>query len=234
MTIENFKLNESREREPILDVNILSLNRCETIDEMVERIETAKGVIDTVLLGEYNFEVEEVLNDIEKIKNTAEKNKTTIILTPDNQFGRKATWNQINQEFVGTGATIEQTDLPDDYIPETVGVYVDPSGFIYVFPKTWERMPVHRIPNTNIGVTICGEINNIKPEHLEGVRILYNPSREGDDPFLRFRMLHRYGDSPLTREKVGQNMLEHEYYSSLLDDSKHPQDDDYDPVRDTR
>lgn len=75
----------------------------------------------------------------------------------------------------------------DDFEANSVGFYFGSDGSIYAFPKQWEDVPVHRIPNTNIGVSICGEVNHIKPEHLKCIGLLLNPSRENDDPFMRAR-----------------------------------------------
>lgn len=237
MNIEKQGLKfESREKAPILDVNIVFLSYCQTIDEMIERIKAAKAEnkVDSVLLQEYDFKVEEVLTELEKIRETARQNNVDIILAPDNQFGRDISWGQIKKEFQAQDATIEETTMPDEHQPETIGVFVDKTGFTYIFPKTWNlknvHKPVHRIPNTKIGVTICGEIGRIKPEDLENINILYNPSREGDDPYLKFRMLYRYGTKPLTREKVVGILLEDAYYKNLLDDSQYdPQSPDYIP-----
>lgn len=232
---------ESRENVSNLDVNIVSLSYCKTIDQLVDRIEAAKaeGKIDSVLLGEYDFSVEEVVSDLEKIKETARQNNVDIILAPDNQFGRNVSWGQIRHEFLQAGAMIEETAMPDEHQPETIGVFVSKTGSTYVFPKTWHinevHKPVHRIPNTKIGVTICGEIHHIKPEDLEGINVLYNPSREGDDPYLKFRMLYRHDVEPLTREKVANIMLEDTFYKSLLDDSQYdPEDPDYIEEDDSR
>jgi len=233
MNIEGLKF-ESREQEPELDVNIVSLNYCQSVDEMIERIEAAKteGAVDSVVLGEYDFKVEEVLSELTNIQETARQNNVDIILAPGNQFGRDVSWGQIKQEFQEHAATIEETAMSDEHKPETIGVFVSKTGFTYVFPKTWHlkevHRPVHKIPNSKVGVTICGEIGHIKPEDLENIDILYNPSREGDDPYLKFRMLHRHGAEPLTREKIKSILLEDTYYRSLLDDSQYdPQSPDY-------
>jgi hypothetical protein len=232
---------ESREKEPALDLKIVSLNYCSTVDEMVERIAAAKQEeeIDSVVLGEYNFKVEEVVSQLEKIKEAAQKNNASIIMAPDNQFGRDVSWGQIKKEFQEKGATTEETTMPDEHNPETIGVFVDKTGFVYAFPKTWHlpevHKPVHKIPNTKIGVTICGEIGEIQSADLENINVLYNPSREGDDPYLKFRMLHRHGQEPLTREAVVSILMEDTFYQNLLDDSKNnPTDPDYIEEYDSR
>lgn len=230
------------EKEKALDLNIVSLNYCETIDRMVDLVEkaTLEGRVDTVMLGEYNFTVDEVLGELQKIQNLAWEKGVDVILAPDNnELGRKLTWGELKQEFQGSGVSIEQTSLADNHKPETIGMFVGKHGLTYAFPKTWHRKevhnPVHKIPDTTIGVTICGETGHIKPEDLEGINILYNPSREGDDPYLKFRMLQRYGNQPLTKEVVSGILLEDPFYKSLLDDSQYnPSDPNYDPKYDSR
>lgn len=215
------------EKEKILDITIVSLNHCESINQMIHLVEqvSIEGQLDTVILGEYNFTVDEVLGELEKIQNLARSKNIDIILAPDNnESGGKLTWGELKQQFQDHGVNIEQTSLAEDYRPETVGVYVGKNGFTYAFPKTWHREevhnPVHRIPNTTIGVTICGEIGHIQPQDLEGVKILYNPSREGDDPSLKYRMMVQYGNA--TKEDIAKALAQEEEYDYLLES-----DEDY-------
>ncbi len=233
---------ESRpEKEPALDLNIASLNLCETVDQMIERIESARkeSGVDVVVLGEYNFKVEDVLNQLEKIKEAARGNRADIVMAPDNEFGRNLSWGELKSELQANGIAVEESPVPDEYKPQSVGVFIDKAGAAYAFPKTWHlgnvRRPVHKIPGTSIGITICGEIGEIQPQDLEGLTVLYNPSREGDDPYLKFRMLHRHGSGELTREAVAALLKNDTYYQSLLDDSQYnPDDPDYIPEYDSR
>ena len=215
------------EKEKTLDLNIVSLNYCESIDQMVELVEQAtfEGRVDMVMLGEYNFTVDEILGDLAKIQSLAKSKNVDIILAPDNnEAGRKLTWDELKQQLQDQEINIEQTSLSGDYRPETVGIYIGKNGFTYAFPKTWHREevhnPVHKIPGTTIGVTICGEIGHIQPEDLEGINILYNPSREGDDPSLKYRMMVKYGNA--NKEDIAKALSQEEEYGYLLES-----DEDY-------
>ena len=220
------------ERERALDLNIISLNHCKTIDEMIEIVETAsrEGHVDTVMLAEYNFTVDEVLAELKKIETLAKDNSVDIILAPDSH---DVDWEEFQKRFKGEGRSVEENGFNSR---DSIGIFVSKNGLTFAFPKSWQRNPVHKIPGTSIGVTICGEIGTIEPKDLEGINILYNPSREADDPLLKFRMLQKYSDQPLTREAVANLLLENEFYQALLDDSKNPKpgDSDYDPELDTR
>jgi len=223
---ENYQ--ESKvEKEKTLDLNIVSLNYCESIDQMIELVEqaTIEGHIDTVMLGEYNFTVDEILGDLAKIQSLAKSKNVNVILAPDNnEMGRKLTWDELKQQLQNQGVNIEQTSLSGDYKPETIGIYIGKNGFTYAFPKTWHREevhnPVHKIPGTTIGVTICGEIGHIQPEDLEGINILYNPSREGDDPSLKYRMMVKYINA--TKEDIAKALSQEGEYGYLLES-----DEDY-------
>ena len=241
MSMEHPPFQESKvEKEKILDLNIVSLNHCETIDNALSRINEAasEGKVDAVMLGEYDLRVEDTLAGLDQIKVAAQQRSTDIIIAPDNQSGKRMPWGELKKELQAHGIAVEKTDMPDDHIPETVGLYVSKTGNTYAFPKTWHleqvHRPLHKIPNTNIGVTICGEINFIKPEDLEGVNILFNPSREGDDPYLKFRMLYRHGSQSLTKENIASILLEDPYYENLLDDEQNsPNNLNYDAKYDS-
>ncbi len=203
-------IQKNREQERTLDVNILSLNFCQTVDEMIGLIEQncLEGPIDTVILGEYDFKVEEVLAELNRLKSLAEQKGIDIILAPANQFGRDLTWGELKTEFEAHKIEVEPTNMPPENQPETVGMFIGKNGFTYAFPKTWhqpqEHKPVHKIPGTAIGVTICGEIHEIEPADLAGIKILYNPSREKDDPYLKYRMMLQYRNA--TRKDIAQSL----------------------------
>jgi len=223
---ENYQ--ESKvEKESALDLSIVSLNYCESVDHMVEIIEQASlnSHVDTVMLGEYNFTVDEILSELEKVQKLAISKNVDIILAPDNnESGHKLTWEELKQQLQDHGVNIEQTSLTGDYQPETIGFYVSKNGFTYAFPKTWHREevhnPVHKIPDTTIGITICGEIGHIQPQDLEGINILYNPSREGDDPSLKYRMMVKYGNA--TKEDIAKALAQEGEHDYLLES-----DEDY-------
>ncbi len=232
MSIERPKNYESKvEKEKVLDLNIISLNYCKTTDEMIGIIEDAsrEGRVDTVILGEYNFKVDEVLADLKKIEALAKDKKVDIILAPDSH---DMSWEEFQKRFQGEGRSVEEEGVDSR---DSIGIFVGRDGLTFAFPKSWHRHPVHKIPGTHIGVTICGEIGTIKQKDLEGIHVLYNPSQEADDGFLKFRMLQKYGNQPLTREIVSQLLLEKEYYRAMLDDSQYnPNDPEYVPELDSR
>ncbi|MSU75619.1 MAG: hypothetical protein EXS55_03840 [Candidatus Magasanikbacteria bacterium] len=224
--------HESRmEKEGALNLNIVSLNHCKTIDDMIGIVETAsrEGRVDTVILAEYNFKVDEVLAELKNIEALAKDQSVDIILAPDSH---DMNWEEFQKRFQSEGRAVEKNDYNNR---DSIGIFVGKNGLTFAFQKSWQSNPVHKIPNTSIGVTICAEIGIIKPKDLEGISILYNPSREADDPFLKFRMLQKYSNPPLTREAVARLLLEDEYYKALLDDSQYdPNDPEYVPELDTR
>jgi len=232
MSIERPEHHETKfEKEKVLDLNIISLNHCKTIDEMISIVETAsrEGHVDTVMLAEYNFKVDAVLDELKKIEALARDKHVDIILAPDSH---DMSWEEFQKQFLGEGRTVEQDGVDSR---DSIGIFVGKNGLTFAFPKSWHKKPVHKIPNSKVGVTICGEIGTIKPEDLEGINILYNPSQEADDRYLKFRMLQRYGNQPLTKEAVAQLLLEKEYYKALLDDSQYdPNDPEYVHESDTR
>ncbi|MDD2785856.1 MAG: hypothetical protein PHS79_03100 [Patescibacteria group bacterium] len=232
MSIERPKNYESKvEKEKVLDLNIISLNYCKTIDEMIGIIEDAsrEGRVDTVILGEYNFKVDEVLANLKKIEALAKDKKVDIILAPDSH---DMSWEKFQKLFQDEGRSVEEEGVDSR---DSIGIFVGRNGLTFAFPKSWQRNPVHKIPGTHIGVTICGEIGTIQPKDLEGINVLYNPSQEADDGFLKFRMLQKYGNHTLTKEIVAQLLLEKAYYRAMLDDSQYdPNDPEYVPELDSR
>lgn len=214
-----------------MDLNIISLNYCKTIDEMIGIIEDAsrEGRVDTVILGEYNFKVDEVLANLKKIEALAKDKKVDIILAPDSH---DMSWEKFQKLFQDEGRSVEEEGVDSR---DSIGIFVGRNGLTFAFPKSWQRNPVHKIPGTHIGVTICGEIGTIQPKDLEGINVLYNPSQEADDGFLKFRMLQKYGNHTLTKEIVAQLLLEKAYYRAMLDDSQYdPNDPEYVPELDSR
>jgi len=174
-------------------------------------------------LEEYTFKIEEVLADIQKLKDAA-LNGTDIIMAPDNHHSRWATWGVIKKELQDSGILVEDTEMADNHKPETLGIFIGKDGIAYAFPKTWAARPVHKIPGTKIGVTICSEINYVKPEDLDGISVLYNPAKDKDERYLKFRMLHKHGAEPLTREGMAIILMKDPLYMDLLDDSKNTPD----------
>lgn len=96
----------------------------------------------------------------------------------------------VRGEFIGSDYSKE------DFEADSVGFYFSKDGKIHAFPKQWEDSPYHKIPgNDDVTISICGEINSLTPEDIAEFKILLNPSREGDDPYISARMRYQEGES---------------------------------------
>lgn len=211
-TPEEIKIEEEvKEKEKSIDLNIVTLYTLPSVDMAIEKLEeiSKEGKIDTAVLMEFNFTVDEIIKDLDKLVDFAKNNQTDIVLAPDNRR-KNLDWGQLKKELQESKIAIEEENVPDDDKPESVGLFIRKDGFVYAFPKSWKQKPIHKIPDTNIAVTICGEIGTIRPEdieNLEGVDIIYNPSLEGDDGDLKFRILQKYGEKPLTKETIAEMLV---------------------------
>jgi hypothetical protein len=92
--------------------------------------------------------------------------------------GIPPSWGAMKRMLACNKINIERQDGADKLFPESIGLWFSPDGAVFAFPKSFWQMPVHRIPGGKTAVSICGEINCIKENDLEGVRIIYNPSKE--------------------------------------------------------
>ncbi len=213
MQFESYSNKESDVEEvKKLEVKISTVNvdcrSFENFKTMVEKT-TASRKVDLFLLKEFDFEVDYVFAHIEDFNRLAREKGVDIILAPNNQrlMGPKFTWGEIKRKLNDKKVEYEHLAIPDDHVPESLGLFFGKNGQMYVFPKSnglpvEQIRPVHKIPNTEIGVTICGEIWSIKPEDLDGISILYNPSAEADSmPSLSQIMLHRAMGSNHSREE---------------------------------
>jgi len=81
----------------------------------------------------------------------------------------------------------EEKAYDDELKSDSIGFYFGKNGTAYAFPKQWQDGPIHRIPETKLIVSICGEINHLNADELSEKTIVLNPSREDDDPFMRAR-----------------------------------------------
>ena len=120
-----------------------------------------------------------------------------IVLAADNQHRQvgdefqQVPWEVRKKEIQNAGAFLLDEGIRPEEVKDSIGFFFSKDGSIYAFPKTWEH-PIHQIPNTKIAVAVCGEISYLKPEdlqELQNIDLIYNPSREGDDPYLRYRMI---------------------------------------------
>ncbi len=209
---------EQREHKK-LNIEVGFLYGCNSVKEVPELLEESlkEGPLDTVMFNEYTFKLEEILDNKENLTSLAKEKKVNFIMTPDNRFEEGINWGKTKEKFQQSSIPFEENDISDDFKPEAIGFYFNREGVIYAFPKVWKKNPVHRIPNTNIGITICGELHDIRAEDIKDIDILYNPSREGDDPHLqkRLKLARQYKEQgKITKEMVEKLFSEH--YSRLL------------------
>jgi hypothetical protein len=239
MKNQELSLEGKIEKEKQLKLDVLFLHGCKTADDVLSRIDELMegGDVETLMLDEYELEVNDVINSGDRLSAVAQEKTINIVMAPDNNDENQKTvsWEDRKQQLQAAGISFEEDTIPEDGRLETIGFFFGKDGRKYAFPKMmWGARSVHKIPETDIGVTICGEINHIKPEELEDIRVLYNPSREADDPYLKYRMLG-LSNPNITREEIVQEMMKDDFYASYLDDSKWSEDDEiYDPKLDSR
>ena len=210
MDLEKIKNSAPRpEKKKELSFEILTINEVGDLEDLFEAVERAnqKHQLDLVMIREYRYPLGHLVKNIKHLSQIAKEKKIDFIFAPENESaGKVLSWGEIKTQLRGKGIAVEDSDLPDEAEPETVGLFISRKGTSYLFPKTWQRSdvhrPVHRIPGTKIGVTICGEIHEIKPEDLEGIDVLYNPSREGDDIYARFRTLYESKKGKISRDQM--------------------------------
>lgn len=215
---------EQQEKEKLIDLNIVALSTLSTVDEMIDRLNEINdnNKVDAAVLMEFNFNVGEIVKDLERITKFAKDFEIDIVMAPDN-IRENLSWGELKRKFHRSKINVEENDIQDDYHPMSVGFFIGKDGFTYAFPKTWDQKPIHKIPGTDVAVTICGEINHIKPEdldNLEGVNVIYNPAREGDDPYLKFRILQEFGDKPVTKEAIIELLIKNDGFANPDDDEK--------------
>ena len=214
------------ERSPDHRLEIVFPGKCETVDSLLARLDSiTRGADDiTVLLQEFDLNFDEVFSRNMDIADKAKEKHLTIIMAVENRIkstGVGVDWEQRLGELSGKGIETETNANPLSNGADSIGFYFDGSGRVYCFPKSWQNHPVHKIPGTKIGVTICGEIGHVKPEDIDGLDVLYNPSREADDPYLTYRMMGLCNPN-VTRDDIIQEMRtgsNRSIYLEMLDDS---------------
>lgn len=183
--------------KPKTDIRIGLFYKCKNVDELPDLLTEAlkEGPLGTVMFKEFVMDIDDVLKNIEKLRLISQERNIDLIIAPKNNknYGynenhKGTSWGQIKNNLKEKGIVLEETDFPEDECPDTFGLAVQKNGSIFVFPKSLEKKPLHRIPNTNTGITICGEIDHIKSEDLEGIDLIYNPSEEEDDLLISARM----------------------------------------------
>lgn len=160
---------------------------------------------DVVLLDEFRGTSYYIMENWQSLSAIAKRSGSDIVMAPEHYWSsQQEPWNKFAGKLESAGIRVEQVDEPE--VPDSVGFFFSKTGMAYAFPKLWAKKPLHRIPNTDIGITICGEINHIKPELLDGISLLLNPSLEGDDPSMGVRDMIMAGypqDTVLEQSKFG-------------------------------
>ncbi|MBI5457057.1 hypothetical protein HY969_04950 [Candidatus Kaiserbacteria bacterium] len=245
------------ERDPN-ETRILVGFNCEKVDNLLQLVEReARNEPSLVMLKEFDLAVDDAIRHFADLRESAKKHHINIILAPANPAVRigpepsmagweraggddrteqvtyaRENWATLKKKIRASDPSveIEQEAIPESDEPESMGMYFGKDGRVFVFPKSWAARPVHVVPGTSTGISICGEIRDAKPEHLVGIETLYNPSRENDDPWLSLRMQGLAGEVP-TRDEIRNQLLQNPNYNYLLDDSRYPTDRSYDPAR---
>ena len=213
------------EKEKKLDVSIGFLFNCHTVDGLAEKLDlaTKEGKLDLAMLDEYDLSIEEVNAKLQRISGMAKEKMLDIILAADNKHRqqgdefKRISWDIRKEEIKSSGAVLLNEGITAEEINDSVGYYFGKDGNVYAFPKTWEH-PIHPIPGTKIAVAICGEIGYLKPEQLEDldINVIYNPSRERDDPFLKYRMLG-LSNPNMTDEEIHAELVKNETFKKLAE-----------------
>jgi hypothetical protein len=217
-------VESSAEKEKQLNLDVVFIHYPKSVEDMLNKLESASTDenTDTAMLDEYAFNFQEIIDSVKQISQIAKAKNINLVMAPDNTEKTdgqllQIEWGQRKRQLQEAGIEVEDIDIPDDFKPETIGFYFNGAGQVYVFPKVWDIQPVHKIPNTKIGISICGEIGRIKEQDLDGIDVLYNPSREKDDPNLRYRMMGQY-NKDITREDIAEELRENDdYYKNLFE-----------------
>jgi hypothetical protein len=190
------------------------------VDGLAKKLDlaTKEGKLDSVMLDEYDLSIEEVNTNLQRISGMAKEKMVDIILAADNKYRqqggefKRISWDIRKEEIKSSGAVLLDEGITAEEINDSVGYYFEKDGNVYAFPKTWEH-PIHPIPGTKTAVVICGEIVYLKPEQLEDldINVVYNPSRERDDPFLKYRMLG-LSNPNMTDEEIHAELVKNETF----------------------
>ncbi len=214
--LPKIELMTKRESENRLRFEVATVNRrYRTVDEFQEYVRLLKtegGSLNTILATEFSMNIREVIEKIEELKILARESGIDIIAAPGHRSETEPeVWGVTKARLNTAKVAVEETTFPDNGVPDSVGIFVGKNGYVFAFPKNFGNLEtgncVHRIPGTSIGVTICGEINHIKPRELEGITVLYNPSEEYDDPNVWVRMAQEAKGDLLTRDEVEELLL---------------------------
>lgn len=220
----NFTENQA-EKERIKKRRVGFLFECHTAEELKRNLDlvASEGELDLVMLNEYDLQINEVNNNIDLISSSAKKHNADIILAAGVN-GKRVPWTTIRPEIIQAGAQPLDVDVTDDEIWDSIGYFFGKNGETYAFPKN-HKHPIHFIPNTKMAVTICGEINYITPDLLEqfDINLILNPSREADDPYLRFRMLGFFNPN-ITDDEIHNELRKNSYLNDCAEGIYRPSD----------
>jgi|GEM_PF-2745922 len=211
-------MTEGKERPPDVSkeferqrrFNVATINPpFETVEELRVLVESlGQGEpIDTIIAKEFAMKVEYAIEHLDELREVARTANADVIVAPDNYHqgtNVRYNWREIKEMSCNAGAQTEEGNFPEDCPPESVGLFIRKNGWVFIFPKSGISCSrnVHRIPDSKIGISICSEILSVRPEELDGIDILYNPSEEYDDIFVWLRMAQTKKGSPLTRQEV--------------------------------
>lgn len=215
------KKNNIQEKGVLQKIEILFFNPVEKAQNLIERLSSlpkAERENNTIMLSEYDIEVVDAIFHAKDISKALHGKNRNLVMAPNTRDVMP--WANIVEDLQKQGISYENSEPSPESRLDSIGLYFDSKGMIYTFPKMWGKQSVHKIPGTPVGVTICGEVHTIKPEEVEDIEILLNPSCEADDPFIKFRMAGLLNPD-LSREDV--IALYYEYDPA----SKYTLDEDY-------
>ena len=198
---------------------------CHTTEELKQRMAAIakEEKMDLVMLNEYDFQIDEVNNNVATIASLAQENATDILIAAGSN-GHTVPWETQRQELIQTGAQPLDVDAAQDDIWDSIGYFFEKSGKTYAFPKN-HKDPIHLIPKTKTAVSICGEIARITPEILEklDINLILNPAREADDPHLHFRMMGFFNPN-ISDDEIHFELRKDPYLNDLAEGKSAPPD----------
>src|SRR3989338_4732732 len=125
--------NETKgETEKPLTMKVEFLFRCNSVQDLVSHIEAAskEGAIDAILLGEFEIPLDEVINNIGHIAETAKNKKIAIILAPrikpwatEDTSSNWDEWQKKKLAIAQNGATILDGEIERSETGDSVGFY---------------------------------------------------------------------------------------------------------------
>jgi hypothetical protein len=197
----------SIECEKEFNLKVELIFSCSSVEQLLEKVDnlSEKSGIESIVLAEFDLEAGEIIRGMHKISQAAKEKGIDIVMAP-NERNSGVSWENREIEMRKNGIIVSGT-YEKDLEPESIGFYFSKDGAIYAFPKNWAT-PLHQIPNTRVAVSICGELAHLSPEDLKSVDldVIYNPSREGDDRWVKYRMIG-LANPHITKEEIHEILL---------------------------